>query len=264
MFCRSGGTILKSVFTMSLAILCYYILLAVIAFGIFYFNRMRNIYAAKNNELINEKNLIELKTKAFSSQMNPHFVYNSLSAAQYLIMINENKKAFNYLSDFSLLLRQMFENAKKSYVALNDEINFVSRYIELERMRFNDAFICHIDLNALDETKTYYIPTMMIQPIVENAIRHGLAPKKINGELKMSFCVDHDLLVCKIDDNGIGLKKNLQSIPHQKTSALGIINERLRLINETTDKKGYLSIKDKRMTESEGVLVELALPIQNN
>lgn len=249
---------------MSLAIFAYYILLAVIAFGIFYYNRMRTTLTNKNTELINEKNSIELKTKAFGSQMNPHFVYNSLSAAQYLIMINENKKAFNYLSDFSLLLRQMFENAKKTYVTLTDEINFVSRYIELERLRFNYGFTCAIDIKQLDESRTYYIPTMMIQPIVENAIRHGLAPKKVNGELKMNFYLDQDLLICKIDDNGIGLKKDIQSLPHQKASALGIINERLHLINQTTGKNGYLSIKDKRMTGSEGVLIELALPIQNN
>jgi len=249
---------------MSLAIFTYYILLAVIAFGIYYYNLKRNTLIKKNNELIREKNLIELKTKAFSSQMNPHFVYNSLSAAQYLIMINENKKAFNYLSDFSLLLRQMFENAKKTYVTLTDEINFVSRYIELERLRFNNGFTCDVNMKNLDDSRTYYIPTMMIQPIVENAIRHGLAPKKINGELKMDFYVDNDMLICKIDDNGIGLKKDLQSLPNHKNSALGIITERLQLINKTTSQKGYLSVKDKRISGSEGVLVELALPIQNN
>ena len=249
---------------MSLAILAYYILLAVIAGGIIYYNRMHNNLSAKNRELLYEKNLIELKTKAFSSQMNPHFVYNSLSAAQYLVMINENKKAFNYLSDFSLLLRQMFENAKKPHVSLTDEINFVKRYIELERLRFNDSFTYAMDTKKLDESKNYYIPTMMIQPVVENAIRHGLAPKKHDAELKMDFYIQKDLLICKIDDNGIGLKKDLQAYPKYENSALRIISERLRLINETTNTKGYVNITDKKAMGGEGVLVELALPIQNN
>jgi len=249
---------------MSLAIFAYYLLLAVIATGIIFYNRTYNNLTARNKELLYEKNLIELKNKAFSSQMNPHFVYNSLSAAQYLVMINENKKAFNYLSDFSLLLRQMFENAKKSHVPLTDEINFVKRYIELERLRFNDSFTYSLDLGKIDESKNYYIPTMMIQPVVENAIRHGLAPKKINAELKMDFYVQQDLLIVRIDDNGIGLKKDLQSYPKYENSALKIISERLRLINETTEKKGYINITDKKITGGDGVLVELALPIQNN
>lgn len=225
---------------------------------------MRTGFIEKNNQLTNEKNQIELKNKAFSSQMNPHFVYNSLSAAQYLIMINENKKAFNYLSDFSLLLRQMFENAKKSYITLTEEISFVNRYIDLERLRFNYGFICDIDTNQLDPTRTYYVPTMMIQPIVENAIRHGLAPKKTGGELKIKFYVENDLLHCMIDDNGIGLKKDLQNTPKQKSSALGIINERIQLINQNNERHGYLTIKDKRISGCEGVTVDLALPIQNN
>jgi len=249
---------------MSLAIFAYYLLLAVIAVGIVLYNRMYNNLTSRNKELLYEKNLIELKTKAFSSQMNPHFVYNSLSAAQYLVMINENKKAFNYLSDFSLLLRQMFENAKKPYVPLPDEINFVKRYIELERLRFNDSFTYTMDLKRLDESKNYYIPTMMIQPIVENAIRHGLAPKKVNAELKIDFYIKDDLLICRVDDNGIGLKKELQSYPKYESSALRIISERLRLINETTEKKGYINITDKKTNAGEGVLVELALPIENN
>src|SRR4030095_15000752 len=151
-------------------ILAYYILLAVIAAGSYFYKRMYNNLTEKNRELLQKKNLIELEARAFSSQMNPHFIYNSLSAAQYLIMINENKKAFNYLSDFSILLRQMFENAKKSQVSIADEINFVKRYIELERLRFNDSFTYTMNTLNPDESKNHYIPTMMIQPIVENAI----------------------------------------------------------------------------------------------
>ncbi len=249
---------------MSLAIFAYYVLLAVIAFGVFYYNRMYNNLTNKSKELLYEKNLIELKTKAFSSQMNPHFIYNSLSAAQYLVMINENKKAFNYLSDFSLLLRQMFENAKKPFVSLADEINFVKRYIELERLRFNDSFTYTMNVIKIDDPKNYSIPAMMIQPVVENAIRHGLAPKKHDAELKIDFYIDENLIVCKIDDNGIGLKKDLKSYPRYENSALRIISERLRLNNDGMAKKGYINITDKRPNGGEGVLVELALPIQNN
>jgi LytS/YehU family sensor histidine kinase len=244
-------------------ILAYYILLGVIAAGSYFYKRMYNNLTEKNKELLQKKNLIELETKAFSSQMNPHFIYNSLSAAQYLIMINENKKAFNYLSDFSILLRQMFENAKKPQVSIADEITFVKRYIELERLRFNDSFTYTMNTLNADESKNFYIPTMMIQPIVENAIRHGLAPKKHNAELKMDLQIKHDLLICKIDDNGIGLKRDLQSHPKYEKSALKIITERLKMINETSNTNAYISFTDKKASGGEGLLVELGLPIQN-
>src|SRR3978361_1508015 len=105
---------------------------------------------------------------------------------------------------------------------------------------------------------------MMIQPVIENAIRHGLAPKKHDGELKIEFFVENELLVCKIDDNGIGLKKDLQNYPRYENSALRIISERLRLSGDKTEQKGYINIIDKKAKGGEGVLVELGLPIQNN
>jgi LytS/YehU family sensor histidine kinase len=247
---------------MTFAIFVYYILLAVIAAGSYFYRRTYNKLTEKNIRLERKNNKIELESKAFSSQMNPHFIYNSLSAAQYLIMINENKKAFDYLSDFSLLLRQMFENAKKPEVSLADEITFIKRYIELERLRFNESFDYNINLNNVSEPKNIYIPTMMIQPLVENAVRHGLAPKKHNGFLHIDFYFDK-LLIIKIDDNGLGLKRDFQSNPNYERSALKILNERIKMMNETSATKAYIGFVDKKANGGEGLLVELGLPVQN-
>jgi len=247
---------------MSFAIFAYYILLAVIGAGSFFYKRMHNSLTQKNKELLKQKNLIELESKAFSSQMNPHFIYNSLSAAQYLIMVNENKKAFDYLSDFSLLLRQMFENAKKPQVLIADEIKFLKRYIELEQLRFNNSFSYTINLENIHESKNYYIPTMMIQPIVENAIRHGLAPKKFNAELNIGFDIKNDLLICNIDDNGLGLKKDIKNYPKYERSALKIISERIKMINDTSDAHAYIKFIDKKEHGAEGLLIEIGMPIQ--
>jgi LytS/YehU family sensor histidine kinase len=247
---------------MTFAIFAYYILLAIIAAGSFFYTRMYNKLTEENSQLKRKNSLIELESKAFNSQMNPHFVYNSLSAAQYLIMINENKKAFDYLSDFSLLLRQMFENAKKSQVSLYDEINFIKRYIELERMRFNQSFDYTIGLGNIEEPRNIFIPSMMLQPIVENAIRHGLAPKKHDGILKIDFSLD-GILICKIDDNGLGLKQDFKSNPNYERSALKIINERIVMINETSATKAYIGFIDKKANGGEGLSVELGLPTQN-
>ena len=92
---------------------------------------------------------------------------------------------------------------------------------------------------------------------------HGLAPKKHDAELKIDLYIKQDLLICKIDDNGLGLKKDLQSYPRYEKSALKIISERLRMINETSNKNAYINFTDKKARGGEGLLVELGLPIQN-
>jgi LytS/YehU family sensor histidine kinase len=242
------------------------VLLVALATGIFFYDRMYTNLTKKNKELAYKNSLIDMEMKAFNSQMNAHFVYSSLSAAQYLIMINENEKAFNYLSDFSLLLRKMFENAKKSHIPLNDEIQLLKGYIELEKLRFNNSFNYIIETDELLHNKNYKIPTMMIQPIVENAIRHGLAPKKELAELKITFRLDNRYLICRIEDNGIGLKKDAFITNHNKTSALKIIQERLHVINSFNQTNGSLEIIDKRTKgdSDTGIIVKLILPFEEN
>ena len=102
----------------------------------------------------------------------------------------------------------------------------------------------------------------MIQPLVENAVRHGLAPKKHDGFLYIDFHLDK-LLICKIDDNGLGLKQDFQSNPNYERSALKILNERIKMMNETSVTKEYIGFVDKKANGGEGLLVELGLPVQN-
>ncbi len=241
------------------------VLLGALAGGIFFYDRMYTRLSGENKKLAYKNNQIDMETKAFRLQMNPHFIYNSFSAAQYLIMINENEKAFNYLSDFSLLMRQMFENAKKSHVKLNEEIEFIERYIELEKIRFNNSFICKVEIVGVEDVKNYKIPTMMVQPVVENAIRHGLAPKKQNGELYINFKLNDEYIICKIEDNGLGLKKDALNLANNENSAMFIIKERLEVINSFHNKKGKLTIINKADASNDtGVIVELFLPFREN
>ncbi len=250
---------------MGFTVIVSMVLLGGLTAGIYFYDRMYTKLTRQNRELAYKNNQIDMETKAFRTQMNPHFIYNSFSAAQYLIMINENEKAFNYLSDFSLLMRQMFENAKKSHVKLNEEIEFIERYIELEKIRFNNSFTYKLEITGIQDVKNYKIPTMMVQPVVENAIRHGLAPKKQNGELEISFKLEDEYIICKIEDNGLGLKKDALNIVNNETSAMYIIKERLEVINTFHNKKGKLTIINKTDTTADtGVIVELYLPFREN
>jgi len=229
---------------------------------------MRKEFDRKKEKVAYNNRLLELEAKALTSQMNPHFIYNSLSTVQHLIVLNEQQKAFDYISDFSLLMRQMLNNSRKSYVALEDEIDFLTRYMELERFRFSNSFEYEFQVEDAIKVHSHCIAPMLIQPILENAIKHGMGPKKDKGTLKISFSFHKDILECVVDDNGAGWKKTrsaVSSLKHEST-ALNIIRERLNVIKSYDDHSGRLEIIDKLSggySES-GTVVKIFIPIINS
>lgn len=229
---------------------------------------MRREFERKKEKVAYNNRLLELEAKALTSQMNPHFIYNSLSTVQHLIVLNEQQKAFDYISDFSLLMRQMLNNSRKSYVALEDEIDFLTRYLELERFRFSNSFEYEFQVEDAIKVHSHCIAPMLIQPILENAIKHGLGPKKEKGMLKIAFSFHKDILECVVEDNGAGWKKTrvtVSSIKHEST-ALSIIRERLNVIKSYDDNPGKLEIIDKGSSgyNESGTIVKIYIPIINS
>jgi LytS/YehU family sensor histidine kinase len=229
---------------------------------------MRKELDRKKEKVAYNNRLLELEAKALTSQMNPHFIYNSLSTVQHLIVLNEQQKAFDYISDFSLLMRQMLNNSRKSYVALEDEIDFLTRYMELERFRFSNSFEYEFQVEDAIKVHSHCIAPMLIQPILENAIKHGMGPKKEKGMLKIAFSFHKDILECVVDDNGAGWKKTrntVSSMKHEST-ALNIIRERLNVIKSYDDHPGKLEIIDKATNgyNETGTIVKIFIPIINS
>ncbi len=229
---------------------------------------MRKEFDRKKEKAAYNNRLLELEAKALTSQMNPHFIYNSLSTVQHLIVLNEQQKAFDYISDFSLLMRQMLNNSRKSYVALEDEIDFLTRYMELERFRFSNSFEYEFQVEDAIKVHSHCIAPMLIQPILENAIKHGMGPKKEKGILRISFSFHKDILECVVDDNGAGWKKTrsaVSSLKHEST-ALNIIRERLNVIKSYDDNPGKLEIIDKLSAgyPESGTVVKIFIPIINS
>lgn len=214
------------------------------------------------------RRIAELEAKALTNQMNPHFIFNSLNSVQHLIMEKEEKQALNFLADFATLMRQMLNNSRKSYISLEEEIAFLTRYIELEKIRFANVFSYQFILQDDLKDYTIYIPPMIIQPIVENAIKHGLAPKNGSGRLEVKLVLSGDMLYCSVDDDGIGWDraneiKSGRLIRHEST-ALSVIRERLQIIKSFNGSVGKLEIIDKFKSgfgNKEGTLVEILIPI---
>lgn len=230
---------------------------------------VRHVYDRKKEKMAYHNRLLEMQAKALTNQMNPHFIYNSLSTVQHLIMIDEKQKAFDYISDFSLLMRQMLTNTRKSYISLDDEVDFLKRYLELEKIRFINAFRYEFFLDEDLRSNSYCIPSMLIQPILENAIKHGFSPKRENNLLKVTMVAENDLVICTVDDNGIGWKKKNSdfnsTIKHEST-ALTILRERLNLIKSYNGNTGNLEIIDKFIVDNQqtGTIVKIHIPIINS
>ncbi|WP_429046049.1 histidine kinase [Chitinophaga sp. W3I9] len=240
--------------------------LLVVLIGLRYI--IRRIKQAEKRKTEYNRRIAELEAKALTNQMNPHFIFNSLNSVQHLILEKEEKQALNFLADFATLMRQMLNNSRKSYISLEEEIAFLTRYLELEKIRFAHSFTYHFIMEDALKEYTIYIPPMIIQPIVENAIKHGLAPKNISGYLEIRLEMVDDLLYCSVDDDGIGWDKSnsiksSRLIKHEST-ALSVIKERLQIIKSFNGSVGKLEIIDKFKSgfgNKEGTLVEILIPI---
>lgn len=229
---------------------------------------VKRIKQAERNKTDYNRRIAELEAKALTNQMNPHFIFNSLNSVQHLILEKEEKQALNFLADFATLMRQMLNNSRKSYISLEEETAFLTRYLELEKIRFAHSFTYHFDIEPELKDYTVYIPPMIIQPIVENAIKHGLAPKNSAGHLEIKLEMVDDLLYCSVDDDGIGWEhsnsiKTGRLVKHEST-ALSVIKERLQIIKSFNGSVGKLEIIDKFKSgfgNKEGTLVEILIPI---
>jgi LytS/YehU family sensor histidine kinase len=159
----------------------------------------------KNLEKINiNRRFAELQLNALQSQMNPHFIFNSMNTLQYYILQNDTLNANEYLSKYSLLLRSFLQASRSRVVSIQDEIELLELYIELENKRQENAFLWNLDVHPQVKKETM-IPSVIIQPFVENAIQHGLRHlKDREGMLQISFLEKEDAVCCIIDDNGIG------------------------------------------------------------
>lgn len=230
---------------------------------------VRRIKQAEKRKTEYNRRIAELEAKALTNQMNPHFIFNSLNSVQHLILEKEEKQALNFLADFATLMRQMLNNSRKSYISLDEEIAFLTRYLELEKIRFAHSFTYYFDTDPQLNDSPVYIPPMIIQPIVENAIKHGLAPKNDSiGHLEITLDMRGDLLFCSVDDDGIGWDrsntiKSGRLLKHEST-ALSVIRERLQIIKSFNGSVGKLEIIDKFKSgfgNKEGTLVEIMIPI---
>jgi tetratricopeptide (TPR) repeat protein len=206
-----------------------------------------------------------LALKSLRSQMNPHFIYNSLNSVNNFISKNDERSANKYLSDFSKLMRSVMENSKHDFVSLKSEIDILDVYLRLEHSRFSDKFDYEFRVDDELNTEQIQVPPMLIQPFIENAIWHGLRYLDTKGVLKVEITEESNLLKINIEDNGIGRAKSAElKTRYQKehtSTGLRNIHGRIELLNKLFNLKISVHIDDLDIDNGTGTRVVIWLPL---
>ncbi len=239
---------------------------AVIYFMVRY--RIRKIKKKQHQEFERKVEISKIELKALRSQMNPHFIFNSLNSIQHYIFNSKTDEAIKYLSKFARLVRVILNNSNKPTVTVGEDIEALKLYLELEQMRFEDKFDYEITIDPSVDGDYDIMPPLLTQPYVENAILHGLNPNPGKGKLTITLTSKNNFLICTIIDNGIGREKSSEikrTMPGTKHKSLGmkITEDRLRIINEVSNSKLSVTITDLKDEEGNalGTKVELYIPI---
>ena len=197
-----------------------------------------------------QRQAAELEMQALRAQMNPHFIFNCLSSINRIIMKNDSQSASDYLTRFSRLMRMVLINSQRSMIPLEDELQMLRLYLDMERLRFKDSFNYSIIFtNTIDEGAVF-VPPLLLQPFCENAIWHGLMQKDGHGQLNIELSMNNKVLECTISDDGIGREAaerlKSKSAGTQKSMGLKITEQRLALLNQNKNIETFYSIEDIR------------------
>jgi tetratricopeptide (TPR) repeat protein len=254
---------LKNNRILNIAFTCLILFIAVIAFLL--------VRGAKNEEKrrLSELNrqIAELTQANLRQQMNPHFIFNTLNSIQYYMFQHDKLATNEYLTKFSSLMRRVLENSQHTEVSLRDELDALNLYLELESLRFKDKFEYRITVDDEIDPLLYKVPTMLIQPYVENSICHGLKHADGKGIVSIDIRLGRKQLICTIEDNGIGREEARKKVEAEggNHNSLGtrITGSRLNLVNSlygTTLKTVYTDLKNEDGTPG-GTRVEIQIPI---
>ncbi len=215
-----------------------------------------------------EKRYFDLEQKALRLQMNPHFIFNTLNSIQSFVITSETEKAINYLAKFAKLMRLMLLNSRESFISIKDELEALTHYMDIERLRFDNKFDYNIEIGSDIDDEFLGIPPMILQPYVENAILHGIMHKKSRGNIDIKIKLLGDIIFCSIEDDGIG--RNL-AMKHKEKEGLGrkskgmlITKERLEILNKQNKEKISVNVIDitDDLGKGKGTRVEITTLIK--
>jgi two-component sensor histidine kinase len=216
-----------------------------------------------------DKLLSQTEMKALHAQMNPHFIFNSLNSIREMILNNETREASRFLANFAHLIRITLDQSRQSFISLRHTIDYLQRYIEMEKIRNPDFHFTMTVDESLDPDEII-LPPLLIQPFIENAIWHGMDGDERDLHILVQFRKDGEQLVCTIEDDGVGIEHALKSKQrnnggHESVS-IANIQRRIELLNRKHDLQSSIAIRDKNSGTSAdtGTIVRITLPLEIN
>ncbi|RQO29960.1 hypothetical protein DBR32_13680 [Taibaiella sp. KBW10] len=248
----------------------FWVLSALALFFIFLFilhNRVRKVRRKEEEKHNINRKMVEMEQMALRAQMNPHFIFNCLNSIQNYILKQDAAGANLYLSKFAGLVRKTLEHSPKIYISLQEEMEYLTNYIELERLQANHPFNYTIRIVPSIHPAQIQFPNMILQPLVENAIKHGLSDVPENGMLDISLLRSEEgMLICTIADNGAGIERtreNKKRTGHQ-SKGLSLIRKRIETLNLISSQPEQISltIEDLKSQGTSGTKIVVILPIK--
>jgi len=235
--------------------------------GLIAYFRIKHIRNQEKKKTELNKRFAEFELKALQAQMNPHFLFNCLNTIKFFITTNNHTAANKYLTKFSKLLRMFLDHSTSESITLEEEINMLRLYIELEQMRFDEGFNFHLQVDEKIDYKNTEIPATLLQPFVENAINHGLVNLNRQGNLTLIFEQKNGCILGIIDDDGIG-RVEAARLKNQSTSqhisrGTQLIDDRIKTLNSIREQHIGIQIIDKEDEQhnSAGTRVIVTIPI---
>lgn len=214
------------------------------------------------------RRIIALEQRLLISQMNPHFVFNSLTAIQSYIFRNDPYQAGKYLANFSKLVRLILENSRLEHIKIAKERETINHYLELQSLRFEGKFAYSIIVSPEVDEEHHFIPPMLAQPFIENAIEHGIIHLSNKGIINIRFFLSEPNIILEVEDNGVGLEKsaelNNKKREEHKSLATKITAERLKNLKRIYGRPLKMEIIDlskKKSTGTRGTLVRFIIPL---
>jgi hypothetical protein len=215
--------------------------MGLIAFLLIFLYFQRKKYSTEQNALL-------LKQRLLRSQMNPHFIFNSLSGIQNFIVTEKPIKASIYLSKFAALVRNILESSDKEYVTLEKEVSTIENYLELQQVRYAGKFEFSLRVDDALDPESVMIPPMLAQPFIENAIEHGIVHSEKIGQIDVEFRLENDVILFEVTDNGVGREKARELEAHlekdHQSMSTAITLERLAMLNKKRKHKIIFEIVD--------------------
>ncbi|HET8734996.1 MAG TPA: histidine kinase, partial [Pricia sp.] len=233
-------------------------LLTVSVFGFILYKRRRDTLAQRKKAEF-QALVSDTELKALRSQMNPHFIFNSLNSIGDYILKNDMVAAQDYLARFAKLMRTVLENSQHKEISLAEDLKFIELYLQVETKRLPGKFSYTINVeNGLDP-ENILVPPLMLQPFIENCIWHGFTGKVTQGRITIDFRKKNNMLLCSVDDDGLGRVKN-EMASARKSLGIAITENRIKILNQRKKANGNLQIIDK--LHNTGTRVEVSLPLQ--